>query len=323
MNQVLVICGPTATGKTKLALNLAEKFNGELISADSRQIYKGMDIGTGKDIPQNSEFIIKNPELHLNNQEYTIGYYFFGKIPLWLYDIAYPNQEFSVSYYHKYCCLVLKDIWQRKKLPILVGGTGFYLKSVIDGFETLGIKKDISLREKLEKKTVSFLQQELTHIDKKRFLAMNHSDKFNKRRLVRAIEVGIEKKKSNYQKNNKTIKMDCLMIGLTLPLNELKKQINKRVNQRVRQGITEEIKSLLNQGYSFDLPSLSGLGYRQWRQYFTQGENKEEAIKNWKIKELAYAKRQLTWFNKDKRIYWFDMKKDSYQKIVAKISSWL
>ena len=131
MNKLLVVCGPTATGKTSIALSLAKKFNGELICADSRQIYKGMDIGTGKDIPGGVEFKDCSSKFKVDKNRFTVGNYDFEGIALWLYDVVLPSQEFSVADYYLLCLRVVKDIWQRGKMPILVGGTGFYIKSVV------------------------------------------------------------------------------------------------------------------------------------------------------------------------------------------------
>lgn len=296
MNKLLVICGPTATGKTIAAISLAKKFNGELISADSRQIYKGMDIGTGKDLPFNTK--------------------------IWLYDVINPDEEFSVANYHELAWEIIEKIWQRKKLPILVGGTGLYIKAIIDGIDTLGIPENRKLREELENKDVGYLQKKLNEINPHRLEKMNDSDRNNPRRLIRAIELSINKKTITNNKN-KAVKPDFLMIGLTAPRKDLYKRIDERVGKRVKQGIIKEIKELLGKGYGWNLPSMSGLGYRQWKEFFEGKETKNEAIQKWKYAEHAYLRRQLTWFKKDKRIIWYDIRKGDYDdKIVALVSSW-
>lgn len=300
MNKLLVICGPTATGKTGLALKLAQRFNGELISADSRQVYKGMDIGTGKDLPPD--------------------------VKIWLYDVVNPDKEFSVAHYYKLAWETIKKTWQRKKLPILVGGTGLYIKAIIDGIDTLGIPEDSNLRKELEKKDVSYLQKKLKEINPFQLEKMNQSDRKNPRRLIRAIEISINPPaggqvssiKNNLKKDN-----DPLFVGLTASREVLYKRIDERVEKRVRQGIVEEISRLLKKGYSWNLPAMSGLGYRQWKEFFEGKETEKEATQKWKYAEHAYARRQLTWFKKDKRIIWYDINDSDYKdKIVAQVSTW-
>ena len=149
MNKLLIICGPTATGKTSLGIKLARKFNGEIVSADSRQVYKGMDVATGKDLPVGSKYQVSS----IKYQKIRAGYYLFEGIPVWMLDVVEPNQEFSVAQYIDLGQKVMVDIWRRKKAPIVVGGTGFYIKGLIDGIETLGVEPNWELRNRLEKLT--------------------------------------------------------------------------------------------------------------------------------------------------------------------------
>ncbi|MBI2029667.1 tRNA (adenosine(37)-N6)-dimethylallyltransferase MiaA [Candidatus Gottesmanbacteria bacterium] len=276
MNKLLVILGPTATGKTHLALKLAQKLNGEIISADSRQVYRGMDIGTGKDKPPNTH--------------------------IWLYDVVNPNEEFSVADYCQLAWVVIANIWKRGKLPIIVGGTGLYIKAVVDGINTLGIPADEKLREELEGKDIEYLQNKLKEINPVRLENMNRSDRNNSRRLIRAIEIG---NKSGI--NNRKKDIDALFIGLKASREILNKRIDERVDKRVSQGIIQEIRSLLKKGYNWDLPSMSGLGYRQFKEYIEKKDTFDKAVEKWKIAEHQYAKRQMTWFKKDKRILWYDI----------------
>ena len=141
MHQLLLICGPTATGKTHLALDLAKKFNGELISADSRQVYKGLDIGTGKDLPVNSKFQMENDKL---------GFYSINGVKVWGYDLVEPKREFSVAQYIKIANDIIKNIWERGKLPILIGGTGFYIQGIVDGIPRAQIPINNKLRNLLK-----------------------------------------------------------------------------------------------------------------------------------------------------------------------------
>ena len=209
MKQLLIICGPTATGKTALALHLAKKFGGELISADSRQVYRGMDIGTGKDIDQKSK--IKNQNEKLNpsftsplikgrrggvNKKFTVGFRNKDEVPIWLVDIVEPDYVFNVGEFKQLAEAVIQDIWQRGKLPIIVGGTGLYVRALLRPWDGIFIPPNASLRQKLDKLTVEELQTELKKNTSEKFESMNHSDRFNPRRLVRAIEVE-EWKKQN------------------------------------------------------------------------------------------------------------------------------
>ncbi|MCX6705165.1 MAG: hypothetical protein NT162_02400, partial [Candidatus Woesebacteria bacterium] len=236
MNRLLVICGPTSTGKTTLAIKLAKKFNGELISADSRQVYRGMDIGTGKDLPKGAK--IKLPWF----QKY--GYYEISGAKIWGYDLADPRHEFNVAQYIKFAERIIADIIKRGKFPILVGGTGLYIKGVIDGIATAQIPKNNLLRKNLEKSTPEDLFEKLAQMDSLKAAQMNISDKKNPRRLIRAIEVAMWrinniKKEKEIEKRKK--EFEVFMIGLTAPEKFISERIKLRVAQRVKMGIKKEV----------------------------------------------------------------------------------
>ena len=286
MKKVLVVCGPTATGKTFLALKLAKKFNGELISADSRQIYRGLDIGTGKDL---------------------------CKIPkwatIWGYDLVGPKEEFSVSKYIAFANKAIEDIWSRDKLPILVGGTGLYIKGVIDGIPTVDVPRNKKLRERLSEKTSEDLYEMLSQIDAIRAGSLNSSDKRNPRRLIRAVEVAtwmIDNSKKLPKGNESHRNRSVLFIGLYAEKEKLFDRIEKRVDKRIAAGLEDEIKSLLSSGITWKMQSMSSLGYRQWKEFFEKTKTKEAVINDWKKEEKRYARRQITWFKKDRRLHWFD-----------------
>jgi tRNA dimethylallyltransferase len=293
MRKLLVIGGPTAVGKTGLALCLVKQLNGEMISADSRQVYKYMDIGTGK---EKSKI---NPP--------TGG----QKSKVWLYDLVNPNQKFSVAEYVARAMPVMEDIWQRKKLPILVGGTGFYIKAVIDGIESMGIEPDWELREELAKLSIGELQEKLKGLNGQEFNRMNQSDKNNPRRLIRRMEII----KNLPKVKNLKFKIDnLLMIGLTAPREFLWVRIERRVEERRRQGMEEEIRRLLKKGYTWENSAMgTTLGYREWREYFEGGLSKEAVIVKWKQAEKEYARRQLVWFKKEKRIKWLDISRSGWE----------
>lgn len=305
VNKLLVICGPTATGKTGVALKLAKKFDGELISCDSRQVYKNTDIGTGKDIPISFKYQVSS----IKYKNKRVGYYTDGKVKIWGYDLVGPKEEFSVADFAKIATLVIKRVIKTKKLPILVGGTGLYIQSVVDGIETINVPKNKSLRAILSGKSTEGLYEYLCVLAPTKSASLNHSDRNNPRRLVRAIEVAqwrLENK--NKQVNFKSVKYNVLLIGLKALKVVLNNRIAKRVEKRIKLGIEGEIKALLVAGVDWHSQSMYGLGYRQMRGYVEGKLTKLEAVKDWKKQEQKYAKRQLTWFTADKRINWFDIK---------------
>jgi len=319
VQKLLIIAGPTATGKTSLGLRLAKKFDGEIVSADSRQVYQGMDIATGKDLPFGAKFVIPAFAKALNKNKFRIGYYLFEDIPVWLLDVAKPDQEFTVADFYGLAWKVFGNIWQRGKLPILVGGTGFYIKAVLEGLGTFGVSPDWLLRKELQDFSVAELQNLLKKADPKRFFQMNFSDKNNPRRLIRAVEVGLSKQR----KEDKFIpigqKTDSLMICLTTTTNELYRRIDARIEEQVERGAKKEAESLVKKGYSWDLPAMSAMGYREWRDFFGGEKNQEETVQRWKFDEHGYARRQLTWFKKMPAIKWFDIVKDGWQEKVEKL----
>lgn len=257
MDKLLVICGPTATGKTALAAGIAKKFNGELVSADSRQVYRGMDICTGKDRPD---------------------------VPIWLYDVADPDEDFSVGHWVRLAKGAIGDILKRNKLPIVVGGTGLYIHALLYPFETIDIPPNKILRKKLQALSVQKLQALIPKGD------MNNSDWNNPRRLIRKIEIARYKKIKIKQEQI----YDALVVGLTAPLPILDARIDSRYAQRIRQGMKEEIDILIKK-YGRDLPSMSVIG----------------------LNEHAYARRQMTWFKKQKGIQWFNVSDWKHQNRVA------
>lgn len=307
-NNLLIICGPTSTGKTTLAISLAKKFNGEIISADSRQVYKGMDIGTGKGLPLHTK--LKTPWFS------KFGYYQVEGIKIWGYDLTDPRKDFSVTQYLRFSEKTIADIVKRKRLPIVAGGTGFYIKAIVDGIPTADVSKNETLRKNLIGKSVEELYEMLARLDAIRAAGMNLSDKKNPRRLIRAIEVAMSNKKLNIVKSEPT---NNLFIGLTAPGNFLFDQIKKSVDEREKMGIEAEIKKLLKQKVSWEDQSMTTLGYSQWKEYFNGKKRKQKVISDWQIQENKYAKRQMVWFKKDKRIIWFDITKNDFQEKVEKL----
>lgn len=292
--KLLVVCGPTATGKTSLAIHLAKKFDGELVSADSRQVYKKMDIGTGKE---------------------------WGDVAIWGYDLVEPEKDYSVSQFFKFAEKKIKNIQKRKKLPILVGGTGLYIKSVIDGIPTISVPRSKSLRSSLDLSSVEELFDRLATLDSSKAASLNLSDKKNPRRLIRAIEVAQWNldNESKLKKAHKKIYDSLLFIGLKLDIEKLAKKISKRVEQRLNNGFIFEIESLLRSGVSWKNQSMDALGYSEAEEFLKKGLGYEEFVEKWTKGEVAYAKRQINWFKRDKRIHWFDIDDSNYPDSVEKL----
>lgn len=300
MKKILVICEPTATGKTSLGIKLAKKFGGEIVSADSRQVYKYMDIGTGKE--------------------------WDDEVKIWGYDLAEPNEKYNVSEYFKTVKIIISDIWDRDKLPIIVGGTGLYIKSIIDGIPTVDIPKNDSLRESLENLAVQEMYEKLATLDSTKAASLNFSDKNNPRRLVRAIEVAVwnienESQKQIVEKRKNVLDrgVDVLVIGLFADKKTLLNNIESRVEDRMEKGFIDEVESLLKMGISWKDQSMNSLGYKEFESFFKNGQTYEDFINTWIKNEMKYVKRQLTWFKKDKRIKWFDIESLRYPKNVENL----
>jgi tRNA dimethylallyltransferase len=293
-NKVLVILGPTSSGKSDLAVDLAKKFNGEVISADSRQVYKGLDIGTGK---------VTKGEMK--------------NIPHHLLDIVSPEKNFSVKKFQKLAKKKIAEIQERNHLPIICGGTGFYIQSIVQNIEILNINTDLELREKLEKQSVEKLYSKLKKLDSKRAKAI---DKSNKRRIIRAIEIASQLGNVPKIKNLKT-KNKFLQIGIQIEKNELRKRINTRIEKRLKKGLVTEAEILHKKGLSYRRMEELGLEYKHLSMYLRGKVTKNEMIKKIKIENWRYAKRQITWFKRDKKIGWFNLKEKT--KILKTVNQFL
>ncbi len=275
-NKLLVIVGPTASGKTDLSIKLAKEFGGEVISADSRQVYKSMNIGTGK--------VTKKEMTH---------------IPHYLLDVVSPKTRFSVTKYRKKAIKAIKDIQKRNKLPILIGGTGFYIQAVIDGIIIPPVKPDWKLRRELEKKSKEDLFKQLKKLDPKRAKTI---EKHNKRRLIRALEIVIKTNKPVPSLKKEPVSYDILMLGVKR--DDIKELIEKRLLKRIKQGMIAEVKNLHESGVSFKRLEEFGLEYRYVALHLQNKLSKQEMIEKLKKEIKHYAKRQMTWFKRDKRIKW-------------------
>lgn len=288
MSKVIIITGPSATGKTSLALQYAKMYNGELINFDSRQIYKKLDIITGKD----KQIISKK---------------------VWLYDLVDPKEYFSSFDFVQRAITVIKDIIDRKKVPILVGGTYLYLYHLLYKIETENILPSLLLRQKLNTETVAKLQDKLREVDTHLFQNLNESDKQNPQRLIRKIEIASFYKKKGIKVptkmqflfNNFFKDKEIEFIGLTYKnRGDIFKAIKIRVDKRLKEGAIDEVRSLLAEGYNKHDPGMKTIGYQQIIRYLKEKMTKQQAIDEWTRKEFQYTKRQLTFMKKDPNIVW-------------------
>lgn len=283
-SKILVIVGPTATGKSDLAVKLAKKMRGEIISADSRQVYKGLDIGTGK---------ITKKEM--------------AGVPHHLLDVADPKKQFSVVKYVELAEKAIASIIVNNKIPIIVGGTGFYIQSLIDGTVLPDVLPNPGLRKELSKKSADELITILKKIDPKR---AKEIDPKNSRRIIRAIEIATALGKVPSIKKSPP-KYDTLFIGLTLPTEELKKKIKLRLEKRLKDGMIKEAVELHKNGLSWRRMDELGLEYRYLALYLQKKISLEELKKKLETEIWRYAKRQMTWFKRDKRIRWLKSKEET------------
>jgi len=269
--RLIVILGPTASGKSELAVKIAKKFDGEIVSADSRQIYRGMDIGTGK----------------MTKKE-------MKGIPHYLLDVASPKKRFTVVQYRKLALRAIDKILKKGKVPILCGGTGFYIQAVIDGIMIPEVPPNWKLRKELEKKSAEELYKTLKKLDPERAKTIERK---NLRRLIRAIEIVLRTKKPVPALKEKPLPYPILMIGIIKSKEELKKLIKERFLKWLKRGLIKEVKNLKKSGLSWEKIEDFGIHYRVIAQYLQKKISHKEMIKN-SLKEIQnYAKRQITWFS--------------------------
>jgi len=278
---VIAIVGPTASGKTALSVALAQRFNGEVISADSRQVYRGMDIGTGK---------VTRREM--------------GGIPHYLLDVASPRRTFTAARYQRLGTKAIKHILTQGKLPIVAGGTGLYIDALLYDYALPAVKPDAKLRKKLEKRSAENLFAELKRRDPRR---AKNIDRHNKRRLVRALEIVLLTKHpvpSREEALGRTSEYDVFKIGISPSPDELKKNIAARLAKRLRGGMVKEVEHLHENGLSWKRFDGFGLEYRFVSRYVRGMITKQEMIDSIKKESWLYAKRQMTWFKRDTTIHW-------------------
>ncbi len=303
-NKVLVILGPTATGKTDLGIALAQKLNGEIVSGDSRQVYIGLDIGTGKMPNVGGRMVVRGRR-----------WWEINGIRVWLYDVVNPQTQYTVADYVKDATVIIEDILKRDKLSIIVGGTGFYLKALLEGLPNLSVPVDKNLREELENLSLGELQEKLKQLSPTRWERFNESDSQNPRRLLRAIEIASmnpyaqESQKSKIKSQN----WNVLKIGLTAPREVLYKKVDLRISSRLDQGMVEEAENLYKSGLSLERMRQLGLEYRILADYLDGHIKSKELKKIMEGQNHGYVRRQLTWFKKEQKVSWFDISEKNWQ----------
>jgi len=290
MNKIIVITGPTAVGKTKLSVEIAKKYNGEIINCDAVQVYKGLDIGSAKVTEEEKEGIVHH-----------------------LLDIKEVDEEYTIYHYQQDCRQVIEDIQNRGKTPIIVGGTGLYIKSTLYDYK---LSKETN-SDTYDNLGTEELYNELLKLDKDIII-----DRNNRRRLIRAINYYKENNKSI--NDNKTDKLlyDAIFIGLTTDRSLLYKKINNRVDTMIKEGLLEEVKSF----YDKDIrtkPLLSAIGYKEIYKYFDGEYTLDEAIDKIKQNSRHYAKRQYTFFNHQIPVVWFETDYNNFNNTIEKVSNYI
>ena len=286
-NKVIVICGPTASGKTALSIELAKQIHGEIVSCDSMQIYQDMNIGTAKPTPEEMQGI----------QHYLIGY-------------VSPEQRYSVADYKADAKKAIKEIIEKGKMPIVVGGTGLYLDSLIYEIEYQDIQLDEEYRKKLEEeveeKGLAALYERAKQIDA---IAIEKISPNDKKRILRILEIyhatGKTKTEQEIESRKKEVEYDYKVYALDWDRQTLYDRINKRVDMMIEQGLIEEVKQILDKYDTFPT-AMQGLGYKEVVDYLKGNLTKEEMIEKIKMESRRYAKRQLTWFRKNKQTIWLN-----------------
>lgn len=290
MDKIIVIAGPTAVGKTKLSIELAKKYNGEIINVDAVQVYKGLDIGSAKVTEEEKE-----------------------NIPHHLFDIKEVDEDYTIYHYQKDCRKKIAEIISRGNTPILVGGTGLYIKSALYDYK-LTEEKDTNTYDDL---TNEEIYTTLLQLDKDIII-----DKNNRRRLVRALNYYKENNQSINKNKTDKLLYDCIFIGLTTPRNILYDKINNRVDEMITNGLIDEVKTFYDKNIRTK-PLLNAIGYKEIYSYLDNNITKEEAIDKIKQNSRHYAKRQYTFFNNKLQIEWFETDYNNFNNTIKKVEKYI
>lgn len=292
MNKIIVITGPTGVGKTKLSISLAKKYHGEIINADSMQIYKDLNIGTAKIKEEEKEGIVHH-----------------------LFDIKEVFDNYSIYDYQKDARLIIKEIQNRGNTPIIVGGTGLYMKALLYDYDL----KENNQKEEYTNYTNEELYQILINLDKD---SIGLIDKNNRRRMINAIHYYKENKKSITKNKTDKLLYDCLFIGLTTDREDLYHIINKRVDKMIEEGLIEEVKFFYNKGI-YTKPLTGGIGYKELYPYFDGNISLEDAINEIKKNSRHYAKRQYTFFRHQLPIVWFHTNYECFDNTIHEVCDYI
>lgn len=298
-----MIVGPTAVGKTEIAIELAERFSGEIVSADSRLFYRGMDIGTAKP-----------------SAEVRRG------VPHHLIDVADPNQPWSLAEFQAQAAVVIAEIQHRGNVPFLVGGTGQYVRAVVEGWVVPRVEPDTRLREALEAWATQIgsdgMHARLGVLDPQ---AAAKIDARNLRRTVRALEVIFSTgRRFSVQRQTGALTYHALLCGLNRPRPELYARIDARIERMIQDGLLEEVQNLLNRGYPADLPAFSAIGYKEMIAHMRGTISLEEAVRQMKSNSHLYVRRQANWFKADDpSINWFSVGPQTVGELEKLISQFL
>lgn len=302
MEKILILAGPTGVGKTKCSIELAKYFDGEIISGDSMQVYRGMSIGTAKVSEEEADGIVHE-----------------------LVDCYDFDEEYNVMIFQSEARKAIHSMTQRSKLPIIVGGTGLYLKSLYYDYEFHEEEIDEEFSAFLKERSNDEVYHMLLIVDPK---ACGTIHKNNRKRVERALmraHLGQRKSDAEQQQQHKPI-YDALVLGLTCDRDELYRRINLRVDKMIADGLEEEIRKLIepHDESVWDLQSMQGIGYKEWKQYFLGNQTVDETAELIKKNSRQFAKRQYTWFNNQMHVEWFDIgNEDWHEKLFARVKEWL
>jgi tRNA dimethylallyltransferase len=300
---LIVILGPTAVGKTEIAISVAEEVNGEIISADSRTFYRGMDIGTAKPTPEQRR-----------------------RVPHHLIDVADPDEDWSLVRFSTTATDIINDIHNRNKIPFLVGGTGQYIKAIVEGWDPPPREEDNTFREEMEKfvdeEGRDSLHRRLAMVDP---LSAERIHSTNVRRVIRALEIyqstGVP---ASQQRMKSSPPYEVLQIGLHMPREQLYQRVDERIDLMIANGIVEEVKGLLDKGYTIEIPSMSAIGYRQIGRALLENSSIDDAVQEMRKLTRQFVRRQANWFKvDDPDITWFKFDEEATRAIIRKVQSFL
>ncbi len=296
MSKLVFILGTNASGKSDLGIRLAQHFGGEIVSADSRQVYRGLDLGTGKITPAQA-----------------------GTVKHHLIDVAEVTENYSLALYQRAAYQAIDSIIEAGKLPFLVGGTGLYISAIVDGYQLVNVPPNEPLRAELEKLPLAGLVERLEKADPE---AARRIDKSNPRRLIRAIEIAAAGQPHSASRKTAP-RYECLQLGLTWPREILEARIERRLQQRLASGMIDEVAGLRARGVSDTRLDTLGLEYRFITRYL-RGElgTLDDLRLQLAVAIRQFAKQQLTWFKRDRRIIWLDPSKDYFQEACNRIRQW-